>query len=278
MLKLGKFGVFGFASTITPAVAAKLESFGFGAVWLGGSPPGDLALIETLLDATQTISVATGIINIWNDPAATVAASYRRLAAAHPDRFLLGVGIGHRENAADYRKPYQAMVDYLDVLDAEGVPVDGRVLAALGPRVLQLSADRSAGAHPYLVTPEYTRQARKTLGDGVLLAPEQRVVIDTNPERARSIGRPTVAKPYLALSNYTNNLRRLGFTGADLADDGSDRLIDALVAHGNVGTVATRLNQHLTAGADHVAIQLLTGPDANVLDTYRALAEAIIPA
>jgi probable F420-dependent oxidoreductase len=275
---LGPFGIFGRIATITPPVAAELEALGFGAIWIAGPPTADLAPIEALLDATETITVATGIVNIWNADPVTVAASYHRITAAHPDRFLLGVGVGHREASADYRQPYQAMVDYLDVLDAEGVPADGRVLAALGPRVLRLAAERSAGAHPYLVPPEHTRRARETLGSGVLLAPEQRVVIEADPARARAIGRPTVAKPYLGLSNYTNNLRRLGFTDADLADGGSDALIEALVAHGDVGAVVARLTEHLVAGADHVAIQLISAPGADPRAEYRALAEAIAAA
>jgi probable F420-dependent oxidoreductase len=141
--------------------------------------------------------------------------------------------------------------------------------------VLRLAAERTAGAHPYLVTPEYTRQARAILGQGPLLAPEQKVVVDADPERARAIGRPRVEKPYLGLVNYTSNLRRLGWSDADLSGGGSDALIDALVAHGTADEVAVQLTGHFDAGADHVAIQLLTGPDADLVDGYRQLAKAL---
>ena len=175
---------------------------------------------------------------MWSAPAVEVAASHHRIAAAHPGRFLLGVGIGHPEATQEYRSPYDTIVDYLDVLDAEGVPVEDRVLAALGPKVLALAAERTAGAHPYLTTPDHTRQAREILGDGPLLAPEQKVVLDTDPVAARALGRPAVDRPYLHLRNYTSNLKRLGWTDADLAGGGSDALIDALAVHGDAATVA----------------------------------------
>jgi len=166
-------------------------------------------------------------------------------------------------------------VRYLDALDAAQVPVGRRVLAALGPRVLKLAADRAAGAHSYLTTPEHTRRAREILGSGVVLAPEQKVVLDTDPARARSIGRPVVATPYLGLVNYRNNLLSLGYSDVDLADGGSDRLIDALVAHGDAGTVAAGVTEHLDAGADHVAVQLLTSPGDDPVTGFTALAEAL---
>ena len=200
---------------------------------------------------------------MWSAPATEVAASHHRITAAHPGRFLLGVGIGHPEATQEYRSPYDTIVDYLDVLDAEGVPVEDRVLAALGPKVLALAAERTAGAHPYLTTPEHTRLAREILGEGPLLAPEQKVVLDTDPVAARALGRPAVDRPYLHLRNYTSNLRRLGWTDADLADGGSDALIDALVVHGDAATVAAGVRAHLDAGADHVCLQLLTPPGAD---------------
>lgn len=274
--ELGRIGVWGHASVITPQVAAGLEDLGYGAIWVGGSPPGDLDSVEALLAATGSIAVATGIVNIWTADAVTVAASYHRLASRYPGRFLLGVGTGHREHiGADYQRPYEALVSYLDVLDAEGVPIEDRALAALGPKVLRLSAERTAGAHPYLTTPEHTRQAREILGAGVLLAPEQKVVLDTDPDRARAIGRPKVEKPYLGLANYVNSLRRLGYTDDDLVGSASDRLVDDLVAHGDAATVAARLEEHLAAGADHVAVQLLTEPGADLLVGFAALAAAL---
>ena len=194
--------------------------------------------------------------------------------AAHR-RFLLGVGIGHPEATQEYRSPYDTIVDYLDVLDAEGVPVEDRVLAALGPKVLALAAERTAGAHPYLTTPEHTRRAREILGEGPLLAPEQKVVLDTDPVAARALGRPAVDRPYLHLRNYTEQPQRLGWSDADLADGGSDALIDALVVHGDAATVAAGIRAHLDAGADHVCLQLLTPPGADPVPGLRALATAL---
>jgi probable F420-dependent oxidoreductase len=268
-IELGRIGIWRQASGLSPEMAAEVEALGYGAIWVGSSPDGGLGLIERLLDATDRIVVATGIVNVWKDDAATVAASYHRVTARYPDRFLLGLGVGHPEATGEYRHPYETLVSYLDVLDHLEVPAQARVLAALGPRVLALSARRAAGAHPYLVTPEYTRQARQLLGAGPLLAPEQKVVLETDPERARAIGRPRVQNPYLSLSNYVSNLRRLGWTDADLAGGGSDALIDALVLHGDAEAIGRGITAHLDAGADHVAIQVLN-PDP--LPALRALA------
>ncbi|GII83489.1 LLM class F420-dependent oxidoreductase [Sphaerisporangium siamense] len=273
---LGEVGVWRVAAQVTPALASSLEELGYGAIWLGGSPGGDLRKVDEVLAATSTLTVATGIVNIWNDDAAAIGAAYRRIAEAHPGRFLLGVGAGHREATAHYAKPYEALNAYLDGLDAAGVPVEGRALAALGPRVLRLSAARSAGAHPYLTTPEHTRQAREILGAGPLLAPEQKVVVSDDPREARAVARRAVA-PYLGLANYAANLRRLGFGDEDLAGGGSDRLIEAVVALGDPSTIRQRVDAHLAAGADHVNIQLLTSSGQDPLDGYRALAEALLP-
>jgi probable F420-dependent oxidoreductase len=261
--QLGRVGVWGGQNVLSPELAVTLERLGYGTVWIGGSPDAELRLVEELLDATTKLNVATGIVNIWKDPPEPVAASYHRIEARHAGRFLLGIGVGHPEATGDrYAKPYEAMVDYLDQLDAAQLPPQRRVLAALGPRMLRLSADRAAGAHPYLVTPEHTRHARQLLGPGALLAPEQKVLLETDPVRARTIGRPAVEKPYLGLVNYRNNLRSLGFSDSDLADGGSDRLVDALVAHGDAAAVAAAITRHLDAGADHVAVQMLgTGPE-----------------
>jgi probable F420-dependent oxidoreductase len=268
-IELGKVGIWRHSSGLTPEVVAEVEALGYGTIWVGGSPPGDLTVVEHLLDTTQHIAVATGIVNVWQDDAATVGASYHRITARHPGRFLLGLGIGHPEATREYQRPYAALVSYLDQLDDLKVPVEGRVLAALGPRVLRLSAERAGGAHPYLVTPEHTRQARQILGDGPLLAPEQKLVLETDPERARAIGRPKVQNPYLSLTNYLSNLRRLSWTDADLAGGGSDALIDALVVHGDAAAIARGVTAHLDAGADHVATQVLN-PDP--LPALRALA------
>jgi probable F420-dependent oxidoreductase len=273
---IGKFGVFRRGALLTPDLAAAIEGLGYGAIWVGGSPPADLADVEKLLDATTTITVATGIVNIWKDAAQPVAASYHRIAERHPGRFLLGIGVGHPESTgARYSRPYEALGRYLDELDEAGVPSERTVLAALGPRVLRLAADRTAGAHPYLVPAQHSRRAREILGAGVLLAPEHKVVLEADPARARSIGRPAVEKPYLGLVNYTNNLRSLGFGDDDLGGGGSDRLIDALVAHGDPATVAAELTAHLDAGADHVAVNLLTAPDADPGAGFASLAPAL---
>ena len=274
-MELGRYGVFGHSTVLTTERVRVLESLGFGTIWEGGSPPAELSHVESILDATSTVKVATGIVNVWSADAVTVAHSYHRIEASHPGRFLLGIGVGHPEATAEYHSPYQALVDYLDVLDAEGVPAERMVLAALGPRVLKLAAARTAGAHPYLVTPEHTRLARDILGAGKLLAPEQRVVLEADPARARAIGRPSVVKPYLGLTNYTTNLQRLGFTPEDVAGEGSDRLIDALVVSGDDATIRRRFEEHHQAGADHVAVQLIAPKGDDLEAGYRRLAQVL---
>ena len=266
---LGRFGVWTFG-TPKPEQATEIERLGYGAIWIGGSPAGDLEYVEPLLDATETIQVATGIINVWQAPAEQVGEAYHRVEDKYPGRFLLGVGIGHPEHTEEYRKPYDVLVEYLDVLDSLKVPTSRRVIAALGPKVLKLSAQRSAGAHPYLTTPQHTGEARNLLGPTVFLAPEHKVVLARDAEASRKIGRDTVDF-YLNLSNYLNNWKRLGFTDDDIAKPGSDRLIDAVVAHGTPEDIAKALTEHLEAGADHVAIQVLGGWD-NLLPTLEELA------
>jgi probable F420-dependent oxidoreductase len=255
---LGRFGVWLPTRSITPELAKKIESLGYGAAWIGGSPDADLAWVDPALAQTRSLQLATGIVNIWSAPAPAVAESYERIESAHPGRFLLGIGVGHREHTQEYVKPYDALVSYLDTLDAAMVPTSRRVLAALGPRVLRLAAERSAGAHPYLTTPQHTAKARELVGNAVFLAPEHKVVLTTDANEARAIGRETVDH-YLGLSNYVNNWLRLGFTQDDVSRPGSDRLIDAVVAYGTPEAVAQRLNEHVEAGADHVAIQVLGG-------------------
>lgn len=272
---LGRFGVWRASALATPELAVDLERSGYGTLWLGGSPDGDLRHAEALIEATSTLTLATSIVNMWKDDARTVAASFARIEANHPGRFLLGVGTGHREATQEYANPYDTLAGYVDVLLGNGVPADSLVLAALGPRVLRLAAERTAGAIPYLVTPEHTRQAGAILGTGKVLAPEQKAVLETDPQRARAIGRPRVQRPYLGLVNYTSNLRRLGWSEEDLSDGGSDALIDALVAWGTGDEVAAKLNEHLEAGADHVAVQLLAASDDELTDGYRNLAVAL---
>jgi probable F420-dependent oxidoreductase len=260
---LGKFGVFGHYSQwqqVPPAQLQEIEALGYGAIWAGGSPAAELPWVEPILAATENLQLATGIVNIWTAAAGPVAESFHRIDKAYPGRFLLGIGVGHPEAHTEYKKPYDALTEYLDELDGYGVPKDRRVVAALGPQVLKLSARRSAGAHPYLTTPEHTEEARKLIGDAAFLAPEHKVVLTADAEQARAVGRKAL-EIYLNLANYTNNWKRLGFTEEDIAKPGSDALVDAVVAYGTVDAIAARLSEHLAAGADHVAVQVLTGPD-----------------
>jgi probable F420-dependent oxidoreductase len=266
---LGRYGVWIFGAP-TPDEAVEIEKLGYGAVWIGGSPAGDLNYVEPILEQTEALQVATGIINVWTAPAEQVAEAYHRIEDKFPGRFLLGIGIGHPEHTQEYRKPYDVLVEYLDALDSAKVPTSRRVVAALGPKVLKLAAQRSAGAHPYLTTPQHTGEARNILGPTVFLAPEHKVVLARDAEASRKIGRETVDF-YLNLSNYLNNWKRLGFTDDDIAKPGSDRLIDAVVAHGTPEDIAKQLNEHIEAGADHVAIQVLGGPD-KLLPTLEELA------
>ncbi len=265
---LGSFGSFGRG--VTPEQAAQIEALGYGAVWVGGSPPAELDWVEPILAATTTLKVATGIVNIWTAAPGPVAESFHRIEAAHPGRFLLGIGVGHPEAHQEYRKPVDALTEYLDKLDEYGVPRARRVVAALGPKVLRLSASRAAGAHPYLTTPEHTARARDLIGPEAFLAPEHKVVLTTdersreehvtNADQAREVGRKAL-DIYLNLANYLNNWKRLGFSDQDVAKPGSDRLVDAVVAYGTTDQIAARLREHLDAGADHVPVQVLTGPD-----------------
>lgn len=244
--------------------AAELEELGFTALWIpdvGHTPV--LASVEHLLAATNDIVIATGILNLWMNDPAEVAASYASLTAAHGDRFLMGIGVSHAPlidstEPGRYRKPLAATAAFLDALDAAQppVPADARVLAALGPRMLELAANRSRGAHPYLVTPEHTQRARELLGDGPLLLPEQTVILTEDAEEARAIGTGWF-KRYLAMPNYANNMLRLGFSDDDVASV-SDRLFDAVIAWGDEDAVIGRVKEHLSAGADHVCVQVLT--------------------
>jgi probable F420-dependent oxidoreductase len=281
----GRAGIWIRSSALSPGtaeaaeIAAELEEAGYGAVWLGAAS-GDLAQVSSLLAQTGRLVVATGMVSIWTNPADTTAAAYAAVAGKHPGRVLLGLGVSHAhvvERASlQYTRPYHRMVSYLGDLDnaAAPVPPEGRVLAALGPRMLRLAAERTAGAHPYLVTPEHTRRAREVLGAGPLLAPEQKVVLETGPATAREIGRTSVSY-YLQAPNYTRNLLRLGFAEDDFTGGGSDRLIDALVAWGDTGAVLGRIREHHDAGADHVAIQVLTADGSLPRAQWRELAQAL---
>jgi probable F420-dependent oxidoreductase len=273
---LGRFGAWLPTRSITPELAGQIESLGYRAIWIGGSPDADLAWVDAALANTDSVQLATGIVNIWTAPAPAVAESFQRIESAHPGRFLLGIGAGHREHTQDYAKPYDALVSYLDELDAAMVPTSRRVLAALGPRVLRLSAERSAGAHPYLTTPGHTAKARELVGSSVFLAPEHKVVLTTDRDEARAIGRRYL-EHYLGLSNYVSNFLRMGFTEDDVRKPGSDKLVDAMVAYGTPDAIAQRLNEHLEAGADHVGIQVLDGwPEDKLLQVLSELAGRLL--
>ncbi|WP_055524835.1 LLM class F420-dependent oxidoreductase [Streptomyces graminilatus] len=281
---VGRYGIwsFGLRSEAPEGVteraeaAAELEELGFGAVWLGGSP--EVRHAVPLIAATSRLVVATGIQSIWQREATEAASAYAELEAAHPGRFLLGLGVSHAGQAERYRRPYASMVEYLDVLDAAGLPAERRVLAALGPKMLGLSRDRAVGSHPYLVTPEHTAQARATLGESPLLAPELKVVLETDPDRARTIARGALAI-YLTMPNYTNNFLRIGFTEDDIEDGGSDRLVDAVFAWGDEDRIRERIDAFHTAGADHVTLQVVEGGPRDVLprDGWRRLAALLKP-
>lgn len=260
--------------------ASEAEDLGYTVAWLGLGQASvtDLEPVERALQATSTLIVATAIVNMWTNDADEIAASYHRITSSYGDRFLLGIGIGHPEVVASFQKPYAKMVDYLSRLDAAGVPADRRILAALGPRALRLAAGRTLGTHPYLVVPEHTRAARAALGPGIVIAPEQTIVLDDDAQAARGIAKAFVSDPYLSLSNYTNNWRRHGFDDSDLDADGSDRLIDALVPHGAAQSVAARLREHLGSGADHIGIQLLTSNNESPMPGYAALARELFNA
>ncbi|WP_055691106.1 TIGR03620 family F420-dependent LLM class oxidoreductase [Streptomyces prasinus] len=239
---------------------AELEGLGYGTLWIGGSPsPDDAAAVVA---ATRTVTVATGILSIWDHTAEEVAACISAIDTGARGRFVLGLGVSHGPMVPQYTKPYSAMVAYLDALDAATPPVDSgqRILAALGPKMLKLAAGRSLGAHPYLVTTEHTAEAREALGPDALLAPELSVVLDTDLDRARTTARNMLSM-YLRLPNYTDNLLRLGFAESDFEDGGSVRLLDALFALGDAERVRARTREYLDAGADHVALQVLTADE-----------------
>ena len=254
--------------------AAKLvEDLGYGTFWVGGSP--HVPDIRPILEATTTLVAATGILNVWaNEPADTAAAD-TELRDAFPGRFMLGIGIGHPEATSDYRRPLTAMRTFLDGLEAapSSPPAEEMCLAALGPKMLDLSGERTAGTHPYFVPVEHTRAARERLGPGKLVAPEIACVVDTDRERARAIARD-YAKLYLGLRNYTKNLLDYGFGEEDFADGGSDRLIDAVVPQGSAEELAEVVQSHFDAGADHVCVQPL-GEDGIPERSWTALAEQL---
>ncbi|MFC7940688.1 LLM class F420-dependent oxidoreductase [Streptomyces sp. NPDC057387] len=266
---VGRYGVWSVplrsedpeGATERAEAAAELERLGYGALWLGGNSSARNA--APLIEATQRIVVGTSIQSIWEHEASEAAAGFAELEVSHPGRFVLGLGVSHAPLAEGYRRPYSTMVGYLDELDRAGMRSGHRVLAALGPKMLDLSRDRAAGAIPYLVTPEHTAQARERLGEGPLLAPEFKVVLDSDPSRARATARAYLAM-YLKLPNYTRNFLNLGFTDDDVTGGGSDRLIDAVFAWGDEATIRARIDAFHAAGADHVALQLVEDDTARL--------------
>jgi probable F420-dependent oxidoreductase len=260
--------------------AAQLDALGYSALWVpdvGGDLFGSL---EVLMAATTRATVATGILNLWMHTAEETAAAHARMTEAHGDRLLVGIGVSHEalinsQAPGRYVKPLAAMDAYLDGLDAADPPLDRstRVLAALGPKMLELARTRAAGAHPYNVPAEGSAVARDALGPDALVATEMAVALTTDPAEARELGRNHLAV-YLGLPNYTNHLRRLGFGDDDLTGGGSDRLIDALVAWGDADAIAAKVRQHRDAGADHVCIQVLVA-DGFPSEQWRELAPAV---
>jgi probable F420-dependent oxidoreductase len=277
-----QFGTYG--AWLNPALgdaprieyAPQLEELGYQTIWvgIGADPVGDMDLLEQMIAATRHAIVASAIINMWQDDARSIARHYHRIVDRYGPRLLLGVGLGHPENRDAYEKPYERMVHYVDALLDGRVPADAIVIGALGTNTLRLAGEKTLGAHPYLTVPAHTRHARETLGSSAFLAPEHKVVLTEDDGEARKIGRPAVQNPYLGLRNYTNNLMRHGFTEADVDGSGSDALIDALVAHGSAETIYTQINGHLTAGANHIGIQVFTDdPTATPMQAFRSLAE-----
>ncbi len=274
------------AAKVYEAVA-ELEQLGFGAIWYSEALGREaLTQASLLLSATSRIVVATGIANIYARDSFSMAAGQKTLSEAYPSRFLLGLGVSHiplveQLRGHRYEKPVAKMRAYLDSMDAAPyqsvAPASTtRVLAALGPKMLQLAAEQADGAHPYNVTPEHTAKARELMGPKPLLCPEQAVVLETNPTKAREIARSFLAI-YLTLPNYTNNFLREGFEEADCKNGGSDRLIDAIVAWGDLNTVCKRIHDHQAAGANHVCIQALSAdPKALPMREWRELASALI--
>jgi probable F420-dependent oxidoreductase len=277
-MQLGTFGTWTTFHAIGEehgAAAAKLvEDLGYGTFWLGSSPR--LASMRPLLEATERIVIATSIVNIWAYEPGQLATEHADLARDFSDRLLVGIGVGHPEATSDYTHPLRAMRAFLDGLDAADPPLprEHRCLAALAPQMLALSAERSLGAIPYLVPVSHTSAARALLGDGPLLAPEHAFELDEDVERARATAR-TFAASYLGRSNYTRNLLRLGFTDQDIADGGSDRLIDAVIAQGSADQIAGVAQDHLAAGADHVVVQAL-GESGIPRRSWTALAHALL--
>jgi probable F420-dependent oxidoreductase len=294
-LPIGPIGIWTFDLESQPSAKAKeavaeLEGLGYGAVWFGEAVGREaLTNAGVLLAGSKRIVVATGIANIYARDPLAMSAGQKTLAEAYPHRFLLGLGVSHvplveKLRGHVYEKPVATMRAYLDAMDRamfQAVPPSSRplrVLAALGPKMLELAAERTDGAHPYNVTPEHTAQARKILGPNPMLCPEQAVILETDASKARQIGRKFL-EVYLKLPNYRNNWIRLGYSEEDCNNGGSDRLVDGLIAWGDVGAIRDRVRAHHAAGADHVCIQVLSDvPKSLPMTQWRELASALLPA
>jgi probable F420-dependent oxidoreductase len=290
---LGRVGVWSFALEAQSAAeerdaAAEIESMGYGAIWFPEAVESREAFSHSawLLSCTERAVIATGIANLWARDATATANGWRMLADAYPGRFLLGLGVSHAfsvgRRGSTYARPLSAMREYLDAMDRvsssapEPQEEPRMVLAALGPRMLELAAERTLGAHPYFVPVEHTAFARQRLGASPVLAVEQTVVLESDPSDARAIARGFAAG-YLQSPNYAKNLKRMGWTDADVSGQGSDAVIDAVVAWGDVDRIASRVRQHLDAGADHVCVQVVTDDDGDVaLPQLRELAPALL--
>jgi probable F420-dependent oxidoreductase len=292
-MDLGRVGVWQYQLDQLPSaqakeVAAEIEELGYGAIWLPEMVGRESFVSSTLLlSGTERIVVATGIAGIYSRDALCANSALNTVTEAFPERFLLGLGVSHQVmvegiRGHDYTKPYSKMVEYLDAMDAgiftasPPTTPTHRALAALGPRMLKLAAERTDGAHPYFIPVEHTAFAREQMGPDAKLYPEQAVVLETDPTKAREIARGHMSM-YLTLPNYTNNLKRFGWTDADLADGGTDALVDAIVAWGDEAAIAERIAAHHAAGADHVCIQVLPAePTKAPLDEWRRLAPALL--
>lgn len=289
---LGRVGIWTFAldaqpSTRAAELAAEVEELGYGAIWVPDAVGRDpLVNAFLLLSGTQHVKVATGVANIYGRDPMAMNAGWQTVSEAFPGRFLLGLGVSHQPaveglRGHTYGPPLATMRAYLDAMDgavflaARPSVAPERCLAALGPRMLGLAAERTRGAHPYYVPPEHTALAREIMGPDALLAPEQKVVLETDPSIAREIARSQMAH-YLTLPNYVNNLLRLGFTTDDV-EHRTDRLVDAIVAWGDVEAIRARVQAHHDAGADHVAIQVLPFDDPErVRRDWREIAAAVV--
>jgi probable F420-dependent oxidoreductase len=292
-IQLGSIGIWTFQFEHCPAAkaqeaAAELEQLGFGAIWFGEAAGREaLTHASVLLAGTKRTVIATGIANIYARDPVAMAAGQKTLAEAYPGRFVLGLGVSHvplveKLRGHRYEKPVSTMRAYLDAMDQapyQAVPPSIkpiRLLAALGPKMLKLAAERADGAHPYNVNPEHTAQARAILGQGPYLCPEQAVVLETDPAKARKIARDFLGI-YLALPNYTNNFLRLGFDESDIKNGGSDRLIDSIIAWGDLNAIRNRIRAHHSAGADHVCVQVLSAnPRSLPLAEWREIAAALL--